>query len=518
MTGAKTTRAASLQIGIIVLIGYGWLIQKSGSISGAIAMGIAGLILGVAVIFRARNSDLGRTVASLLVPILALLFLGGLVLSVVEILPVVRENAGDVEYLTRMAIRNIGIGIGAGIAVLGAVGTMEEGIGDRGISRLIPTAFGILLVVSGFLALFVYLRSALLTSVNIPLNDVSVPVDLFYHPPNPGSALLTFWVLLLATLLLARLAISSVPLVELAPRRYETRLEKSLEGLKSYLAIAAVLFVFLGVFAAFVFAPEPGSENFSVEKISQLLGPGTSDMIFTIVQAEGVRGGLFSAIGLFSAVSLGFKGLEYVTGSITSNIRRLFPSLVGGMFAITLGFLFSSHLRNVISRVPEGQRQFLIQLIEAVGMGGVLLFIIAIAISTLVVVLAILSFAGGIRFIPSRGGGGAMAAAGLGIGAISLSVVETAPLAVLGLLTLSVLSWNIGERGVTTSTELGSSPPFPLETLHSMSGFVVGIPAVGLAWWVFANRLPSITPPSGTFIGVIAALVAFVILIGAIKG
>lgn len=518
MTGAQTTRLASLQIAMFVLVGLWVLVQEAGSATGTFVFGLTGLVFGIAIVLRARQTDVTRTGASLLVPIMGILLLAGIGLTGLEIANVLLQSQSNIQVIAQSVIRDVGINIAAGIAVFGTVGTISRGIGDQGVSRLVPTAFGSLLTVSVFFLALVYFRSALLSSADIPTIQVSELSDQVLQPGNPGAELVTFWLLLIVAFLLARFMLSAIPIVELTPRTYEDELKQGRDWVRSWLGFTAFLLGMIGVFAVLLFAPEPGKTQRFVPQLRQTLGPSISEPLFATVQAENLRFSLIAASLVFAGISFVFKVLEYLTGSITSTIRRFLPSVIGGMLAIVIATLATSQVSTLVARIPPAQQQPVKEILLRLGPFGMLVGGMGVAIAGVIVVLMLVSFAGGLRFIPLRGGGGALAAAGLAIGAIALAIVETAPVTVLILVTLSILTWNTGERGVRTRSELGASPPLTLETLHSLGGVVIAVPAATFAWWIYTRPLSSISATEGTVLGVVGSLLALSLLIGFIKG
>ena len=514
MTGAKTTRVGSLQIVVFVLIGF-WLVgQEAGSFRGMFVFGVSGLLFGVAIVLRAQQTDLTRTLASLLVPIIGVSLLTGIGLSGLNIVSEVSQSQTDIEAITQMIIKDVGISLAAGIAIFGTVGTIAGGVGDQGVSRLVPTAIGNLLTVGTFLLTFIYFRSALLTSAAVPTIEVSRITSQLLQPPNPGSAMVSFWFLVFITIAFAFMALSAVPLVELASRSQEDRFKQWSSGVQSWLVFVAVLLVLLAIVAFVLFAPRPEP----VQGFREQLRPAVSEPLFAVIQMESIRLVLLATSLAFAAVTVAFKTLEYLTGSITNAVRRLVPAVTGGLVAIAIPIPVTAHISALVSRIPQAQRQPVEEMIAAIGPYGVLVGGMGAAIGGVLLLLILISIAGGIRFIPLRGSGSALAASGLAIGAIVLALTDSEPFTVLGMITMSILIWNVGERGVTTRKELGGSPPLTLETLHSLGGVIIIIPAAAFAWWIHTTSLTSISAPEGTVIGVVASLLALFLLLGHIKG
>lgn len=514
MTGAKTTRLASLQIAVFVLIGFWLLIQTTEPSRALFVSGLTGLLFGIAIVFRAQQTDITRTIASIFVPIIGIALLASIGLSGLAIVGELSRTQLETAAIVQIVIQEMGLNIAAGIAIFGTVGTIGGRVGNRDVSRLIPTAIGSLLTVVLFLVGFIYFRSTLLTSADIPSISLSRITSHVLQPGNPGSALVSFWLLVVATTVFSRLALSAVPLVELAPQKHEDSLKKTIGGLQSWLGFAAVLLIFLGIIVSVLFAPRPEP----VHGLMERLPSSVSGALFATIQTEGLRVTLLALNLVFIAITFVFKGLEYLTGSIASSVLRLFPAVIGGLVAIALPIPITSQYSTVVSMVPEALRQPVEGIIAAIGPYGVLVASIGVAIGGVILILILVSFAGEIRYIPLQGRGGTLAAAGLAIGAITLALVDSAPAIVLAIITLSILTWNAGERGVTTRTELGVSPPLTLETLHSLGGVGIAIPAAALAWWIYTNPLAVLSPPEGTVIGVMASLLALTLLSIYIRG
>ena len=518
MTGAKTTRVVSLQIGLLVLLGLWLFYGATGTPGGVLASALGGLLLGVAILARVRGTEMGLTIANVLVPFIALVFLAALGLSALDTVAMIMQADPTIAGIAKVAVRDLGLSIASGVVVLGAVGTVEHGIGDRGVSLLTSTAIGTAIVVVAVLGGFVYMRSAILPTADISVLQLAPFREQLLDPATPGAALLINWGMFIMAALMGQATVSSVPMVELAPRRYEDQLQKVGNWIGSWLGISAILAFISGVLAVLVFSPETGSEMTILESMRQTMGAESTETVIDIFGSKQLRGGLFGVSWVLLAITLVFRGLEYFTGSITSTARRLIPTILGGLTGVAMAFLLKSSVRPTIRRVPSGPRDLAIQAIDMVGPVGILLAVVSASIILLIVGLFLFSVAGGIRFVPSRGAGGALAATGLGFGAIIMGLGDSSPLTAFTMIGLSIIVWNIGQRGVKTHSELEASPPLTLETLHSLGGFIGAVPAIGLAWILYTTTLPSITLPEGTFVGVLVSLVVLTVLLVTIDG
>lgn len=509
MAGSGTTRIATLVMGLSVSAGVWLLLRAGGSMRATGVSALAGGALGIAVLLSAGETPLRRAGSTLLVPVTAVLLVGGFGLAILD---GVLGSLGDgfrLPVIGRALLAHVGLSVAGCAGAFGVVGTITDGIGDGAVARFWTTAIATEIVLAGALGLLVALRFDALAALDLPTGDLSAAVDPFLRPVDPRVALVTFWLIVAGVLVMVRRTLSALPLVELAGRSRRAQLETGLDRADSVLRSATVAVVAVTFLSALGFASEPDAGVFAMESIQPVL---------SVLENQPLRRALVAVTLALGAVVLVVGGLQRVTGSVTGLLRRLIPSIFGGVVVIVAAWFASPVVPGLLADVPATYRPSAAALLDALTPAGALLAAVAVAVFLLAVLLAMLVGAGGVSYVPARNGGGAIASAGLAVGTILVGVAGGGPVVVFAAVALSILAWNASERGVTTRAELGARGALHLDVVHTVAALSVALPGMAVAWLLYSNTLSDIAVPGGTLVGVLVTLAASLVFLVALRG
>ncbi|WP_275738067.1 hypothetical protein [Halorhabdus sp. SVX81] len=509
MPGSGTTRIATLVMGLSVSAGVWLLLRAGGSMRATAVSALAGGALGIAVLLSAGETPLRRAGSTLLVPVTAVLLVGGFGLAVLDGVLGSLGNGIRVPVVVRALLAHVGVAVAASAGTFGVLGTITDGIGDGAVARFWKTAITTEIVLVAALGLLVAVRFDALTALDLPTGDLSAAADPFLRPADPRVALVTFWLIVAGVLVMGRRTLSALPLVELAGRSSRPQLETGLDRADSVLRSATVAVVAVTFLSALGFATDPDAGVFAMESIQPVL---------SVLENQPLRRALVAVTLALGAIVLVVGGLQRVTGSVTGLLRRLIPSILGGVVVIVAAWLASPFVAGLLPDVPATYRPSVAALLDALTPAGALLAAIAVAVFLLTVLLATLVGAGGVSYVPARNAGGAIAGAGLAVGSILIGVSGGEPAVIFAVVALSILAWNASERGVTTRAELGTRAGLNLDVVHTVAALSVALPGMAVAWLLYSNALSDIAVPGGTLVGVLVTLAASLVLLAALRG
>lgn len=506
MVGAGTTRAGTALTATAVAGGLTLLASANGSTRATIISAIAGALLGGLVLVRVRDTPLGTTAASLFVPVVALLAVAGLGLSILDAAtPTALENT---TLLVERLLGHVGVSFAAGVATAGTVGTLADGIGDGGVTGLWKTTVATAIPVGIWLAAsFVFQEGATIAVGGVDTGAITRPI---FRPDDVMIGLVTLSMLAIAFLVTIRWALNAAPILELAPRSRRSSLEDTLERVDATLRIARTWAIVVAVVATTLVAAGRHTELFSIPPSARpLLAATTNGGIRTTLGL-----GIVAAVSITSAVWL----LGRLTGNAAAFLRRVGPSVLGGVVTVVVVTLASPLIRALVSVVPAEQRPLVENVVARHTPTVVALSVVAIALAALGTLLATVAFSGGIGLLPSRASAGVLASGGLALGAVVVGVTNGRPPVVFGVVALSILAWDVSERGVVTRAELDAVPAPRTEVVQALGTTVVVGGAAVLAWAIYTRALPRITAPNATAVGVLSAVLATLLLVFALRG
>jgi len=500
---ADTTRLTSLLIAATVAAG-GWLLTTAtGTTRPALAAGLAGGLLGLIVLIRDTGTPVGTAVATLLLPIPSLVGLVALGLPVRELVGLAIGG----EPFVRPLIGELGVTIAVGVAAFGVVATLDTGVGKGAVAELWGTAVRALFGIGVTLAGLLVLQFDAVTAVPIPGIDGSVLTAFVFQPSEPPVVVVTFWLLWCLLVGSLKLLLAVAPILELTPQTKQATVERGLSRTHSALNLTFGLLLALTTGAMLL--------ALGVADLRALLARFPA--AFELFATPGLRRGLVAGIGLVGVGTVLFGGLQFVTGRVTDTVGSLVPSLLAGGSVVAVAVVGSPLVPRAVDRVPETPLP-VEQVTTALTPPGVVLAVLAVAVALLTLVLALIVAAGGLKYIPRRTAGSAIAAAGLGAGAIAVGIYGVDTLVIFVAVATSILVWHMGERSVTTRAELGPLPSVQLEAVHTFSALGLAVVGVGLAWGLYTNVLGRLAVSGGTLVGVLASTVGVLILVSTLRG
>ena len=498
------TRLGSLLIAVTVAAGSWLLATATGTIQPALAAGLAGGLLGFAILIRDTETPIGTAVATLLLPVPGLVGLIAFGLAVRDIVPLVAEA----EPFFRLLIGQLGATVAIGLAVFGVVATLDTGVGKGAVTTLWGTAVRALFGIAVALAALLAVQFDALTTISLPGVDGSILVALVYQPSEPLVVLISFWLLVCLLIGSLKILVAVAPVLELTSQTKEDTVYRLLSRTHLVLNVMfALALVLAGVILTVALSSTGPNRVFSQYPAAY--------MLFT---ATGLRSGIVMGIGAATVGTVALGVLQFVTGRVTEAIGSLVPPLLAGGSAVAVAIVGSPVVPRLLGRIPDTPVVPVDQVATALTPPGVILAVLTIAVALLTGVLAVVVAAGGLTYIPRRTAGSAIASAGLGFGAIAVGIAGADTLVVFAAVAVSILVWNIGERSVTTRAELGAKSSVQLEAIHMFSALGLAALGVGLAWGLYTNVLGRLTVDGGTLFGVLASTVGVLLLVATLRG
>lgn len=498
-----TTRLTSGLIAAAVAVG-GWLLATATNTGrSALIAGLAGGLLGLAVLIRDTGTPVGTVIATLFLPVSSLIGVVAIGLSVRDLVPLVIEG----ESVIRPLIGQFGVTIAIGIAAFGVIATLDTGVGNGAVATLWGTAVLALLGMSVPLGGLLIVQFDALTTVPTSGVNTAIISSVIYQPAEPLIVILSFWFLMCVQAGILKLLVGAAPVIELTPQTKEATVTDVLSQTHSVLNLLFALSLSLMGLALMI-------------RLSSTNLTGLFDrypLTYTVFRAPGFRRGLVAGIGLATFLTLLLTGLQLVTGRVTNTIGRLVPSILAGGSSAALAVVASPVIPRLLARVPDTTLP-INEVATALTPPGVILAALTTAVALLTGVLTVIVTAGGLQYIPQRTAGSALASGGLGFGAIAAGIGGSQTVVVFAAVGVSIFVWNLGERSVTTRAELGAFPSVQLEAIHLLSALGLAMVGVSLAWVLYTNVLGQLVVSGGTLIGVLASAVGVLILVVTLRG
>lgn len=499
----NTTRLGSLLIATTVALSSWLLTSATGTTRPGLVAGVAGGLLGAIILVRNTGTPLGTAVATLLLPVPSLVGLVAVGLPLRDLVPL--AIAGD--PFIRSLIGQLGVTVAIGIAAFGVVATLDTGVGKGAVAKLWGTAVRALIGIGVPLAGLLILQFDALTAVPIPGIDGSTLTTFLYRPSESVFVPVSFWLLVALQIAALKLLIVVAPVMKLTPQTNQESVGQLLSRIHWMFNTAFVPVIGLTI-------------------ISILLAFGVSDprallarfpVVFELLAAPSLRRGLVSGIGLVTLGVVLLSGLQFVAGRVTDTVGRQIPSMLAGGSAVAVATIGSPLVPQAVSQIPETP-VLVGEVVTALTPVGVVLAGVTVIVALLTGVLTMIVAGGGIKYIPRRTAGSAIASAGLGIGTIAAGIGGADVLVIFAAVAASIFIWNTGERSVTTRAELGPSSSIQLEAIHMFSALGLAVVGVGLAWGLYTNALSRLIVSDGTLVGVLASTVGVLLLVVAIRG
>ncbi|AXG05648.1 hypothetical protein DU500_03915 [Haloplanus rubicundus] len=496
MTGAsladRLARPASLTVALAVGVGLIVAGVTGGTAAGIALTAAAGIALGAAALVRSRDGPAAAATGAALAPLVALGGVAGVVLVAAE--------RGVLGGGLVAALPAVALAVGAGVAAVGATGTLGEGIDERAVRRVLRSAAATLTVVG---LAFVALLAARFDAVSVPTLSPGALLDPVLSPGGPTVALVTFFGLVVAAALACRWALSTLPITELLPRARREAAERAVDRLDADCRVAMKY----GVIAASASLPTaiPAvREALPVVGVAALLTP------------TGPRLLLLSVAAVAATLALVARLLRAMAGTTASTLGRLLPATAGGVLVVLVAVGASGQIRTAVAGLPSAVRPVAADLLGALSPTGLVLGVAAAALGALLASLTALFVALRIDLVPARERGGALAGVGLSTCAVVLGVGAASPLATFVLVGLGVVAWDVSDQGAAVRADLGSGSAGRLEAVHAVGSVATATVGVGVAW-ASLGLVGAVALPDGVLVGAVAAVAAAVILLGVVR-
>jgi hypothetical protein len=498
--GAGASRPASLVVALAVAVGV-LVTATVGRGSGGVALLAAtGVVLGAATLCRARDGPAWAAVGAALTPLLALGAAAGVALLAAERGVLGAGVGGDLGAV----LPAVALAVGIGMAAFGATGTLGDGIGEGAVRRVHRSALATATIVGTAFVAVLVTRFEALDGVSAPTVDIASLLAPVHSPGGPTVSLVSFFVLVVAVALACRAALSTLPVVELAPRERRAAVERAGDRLDAHLRVA----VKYGVVAA-------GASVTTVLPVVRETVPVVG--VGALLAPTGIRVTLL-AVGVVAAgLAVAGRLLQAVTGSTASALGRLLPATAGGVWVLLVAFGAGGAIRGVVDGLPPAARPVATDLLATLSPAGVALGAVTVALGSLTAALTALVVCSGIGLVPTRGSGGALAGTGLTLCGVVLGVEAAPALATFALVGLGVVAWDTSDQGVTARADLGPLSAGRIEAVHAVGSVAVATVGVGAAWVAF-GLVGQVAMADGALVGAVAAVAGAVILLGVLRG
>jgi hypothetical protein len=494
---AVATRPANLTVILAAGVGLTVAAVAGGAAAGIALVAAAGVALGAATLVRTRDGPAAATVAAALTPVVALAGLAGVALVV--------AGRGAPGGGLGAAAPAVALAVGAGLAVFGATGTLDDGLSAGAIGRVHRSATATSTVVG---AAFVAVLGAGFDVFDWlpPSFAPGALLDPVLSPGGPTLSLVTFFGLVVAAALAGRWALSALPVVEVVPRARREAVERAVDRLDADCRAAAKY----GVVAASVSLPT------AIPAVREVV---PVDGVAALVAPAGPRVLLLSAAGLATTLALVGRLLRALAGRAASTLGRLLPATAGGLWVVLVALGADGAVRSAVQGLPAAVRPVASGLLRALSPAAVALGVAVVALAALTAALTLLRVLRGIDLVPTRGNGGALAGTGLSTCGVVLGLGAAPALATFVLVGLGVVAWDVSDQGAAVRADLGpgSESAGGIEAVHAVGSVAVATVGVGVAWATL-GLVGAVSLPDGALVGAVAAVTAAVILLGVLRG
>jgi len=393
------------------------------------------------------------------------------------------------------------------MATFGVIGTRNREIGSGAVTRLWNTSVIAWLGVAVALGTLLIVQFDALSAVGVPAVGGSVLTDAIFRPTEPKNILLTFWVLVALSVGTLKLLVDVAPVIELTPQTKQQRMRRVVSRINSTLNWSFVLLIGVTVLvlATHIFAVEISSLADQIPAV------------FGLFSSTGLRYGLVAGISVMIGCTLLIGTLQLVTGRVTKTLKKLTPALVAATGSVLAAFAGSPLVADAaaeadISVIPVET------ILTTLTPPGVVLAGIALSVGLLTGFLTLIVIAGGMKYIPQRSAGSAIASGSLAVGAIAAGVYGGHSLTVFAVVASSIVVWSVGDQNATVRAELGTTSSVQLEAIQTLSAIGLATAGILLAWLLSTTVLGQLMVSGGTLMGVLASVLGVAILIVILRG
>jgi hypothetical protein len=496
---ATATRPASLTVALAVGVGLIVAGVTGGAALGVALVATAGVALGAATLVRTRDGPAAAATGAALIPVVAFAGAVGVGLVITERGALAALLGGEIGA----SVLAVTLAVGAGVAAVGATGALGAGIDEDAIRRVYRSVLTTATVVGLAFVATLVARFDALGAFSVPAFAPGALLEPVLSPGGPTLSLVTFFGLVVATALACRWALSTLPVVEAAPRARRAAVEQVVERLDADCRTA----VKYGVVAASASLPTAipvVRETLPVVGVAALVAPSGPRVFLLLVAA------------VAATLALVGRLLETVAGQAAATLGRLLPATAGGVVVVLVAVGADGTIRAAVGALPPAVRPVAGDLLGALSPAGVALGVGVVALGALTAALTALVVLLRIDLVPTRGSGGALAGTGLSACAVVLGLGAAPALATFVLVGLGVVAWDVSEQGVAARADLGPHAAGRIEAVHAVGSVAVAAVGVGVAWTTL-GLVGAVALPEGALVGAVAAVAAAVILLGVLR-
>jgi len=200
-------------------------------------------------------------------------------------------------------------------------------------------------------------------------------------------------------------------------------------------------------------------------------------VVGTLASAGPLRPLMFATIGLSLLSYAVLRLARLATGDHRESLRRVAPTVGGGVLAVGVGVVYASQLVTAArDAAPEQALPLLENAVRVFGEPALALAALVVPLIGLSALLLAFAALGRLRAVPQRGAPAAVAAAGLVLAGAVAGVQNASPGFVFGLVAAGMVTWDAGEYGVGLGAELDRRVPTArVELVHVAASVVVGV-------------------------------------------
>jgi hypothetical protein len=458
MTTTETARRPTLVAGLAVLVVVAFAVDDATSAYGNLPVLAAagGAVVAASTGLASREEPLAVLSASVLAPVGGVAVLAAMVLSVAD-LPLLN---GLLDPFVLLALAAAGFG---------AVAAFTGGVGGGAVGR----AFSVVVATTTLPGLAAIAAVAARLNARTGFFDgfLSGIASIAVTPTGHAIDVVVFFVVLAITARALAAAVAAAPLVELAPRHRRDAVARNTRRLVVLCLSVWRLFA-VGWVAAFV-ALVSGMGRSAV---GQVPDPVVS-LVGTLASSGAVRTLMFGTIAVSLVVYVGLRLARLATGDHRESMRRVAPTVGGGVLAVLVGVLYASRLVAAAEdAAPEPAQQVVANASRVFGEPAIALTALVAPLVGLAALLLAFAALGRLRAVPQRAAPSAVAAAGLVLAGAVAGVQNASAGFVFGLVAAGMVTWDVGEYGVGLAAELDRrSSTVRVELVHVAASVVVGV-------------------------------------------
>ncbi|WP_276254757.1 DUF7519 family protein [Halomontanus rarus] len=361
----------------------------------------------------------------------------------------------------------------AGLVGYGVARFRLDAFGARAGYVALGQLFGAVAVASFVAVGLVVLRVETLSAVvggTVP--SVGDAVDALLTPSPSAVALVEFCVLLALAAVAVRLALATLPIVQLAPRRHEATVRRVVDAVTDVLGVAIALCA-----VSFVLSLAATAGANRLETVYYDLSP-TLHAVLSAVAESAILRLLLVQLLVVSVVLAGAVALLKVVGMrrLGDAPSRVAPAVLWGLLLVAgIAVAAPTVLESAVGTLDPAQERVVAGALEEFGPRVVGLLIAVVGLWIAGVVLLAIPAASELGFVPERTAGVRLVTSGTALATVAGAIAGLGTTFLVGGIVAAMVIWDVGEFGLGLSEELGRDAPTRHgELVHGAASVVVG--------------------------------------------